>query len=47
MLKASGLSDVFAREIVGHDSEAVSRHYTHLSTADIRNAMRNLPDVTE
>jgi integrase len=47
MLKASGLSDVFAREIVGHDSEAVSRHYTHLSTDDLRNAMQRLPDVTE
>jgi integrase len=46
MLKASGLSDVFAREIVGHDSEAVSRHYTHLSTDDLRNAMQRLPDIT-
>jgi hypothetical protein len=25
MLKASGLSDVFAREIVGHESAAISR----------------------
>ena len=46
MLKASGLSDVFAREIVGHESAAVSRHYTHLSTDDLRNAMQRLPDVT-
>jgi integrase len=46
MLKASGLSDVFAREIVGHESAAISRHYTHLSTDDLRNAMRRLPDVT-
>jgi integrase len=46
MLKASGLSDVFAREIVGHDSAAISRQYTHLSTADLRNAMQRLPDVT-
>jgi integrase len=46
MLKASGLSDVFAREIVGHDSSAVSRQYTHLSTDDLRNAMQRLPDVT-
>jgi integrase len=46
MLKASGLSDVFAREIVGHKSEAVSRQYTHLSTDDLRNAMQRLPDVT-
>jgi len=47
MLKASGLSDVFAREIVGHESAAISRHYTHLSTDDLRNAMQRLPDVTE
>jgi integrase len=46
MLKASGLSDFFAREIVGHDSAAVSRHYTHLSTDDLRGAMQRLPDVT-
>jgi integrase len=30
MLKASGLSDFIAREIVGHESSAVSRQYTHL-----------------
>jgi integrase len=46
MLKASGLSDFVAREIVGHDSAAVSRQYTHLSTDDLRNAMQRLPDVT-
>jgi integrase len=47
MLKASGLSDVFAREIVGHESSAVSRQYTHLTTDDLRSAMQRLPDVTE
>ena len=47
MLKASGLSDVFAREIVGHESAAISRQYTHLTTDDLRNAMRRLPDVTD
>jgi hypothetical protein len=46
MLKAAGVSDFFAREIVGHESAAVSRQYSHLSTADKKNAMRNLPDVT-
>ena len=46
MLKASGLSDVFAREIVGHESAAISRQYTHLSTDDLRVAMQRLPDVT-
>jgi integrase len=46
LLKASGVSDVIAREIVGHESEAVSRGYTHLSTEDLRNAMKRLEDVT-
>jgi hypothetical protein len=47
MLKAYGRSDFIAREIVGHESAAVSRQYTHLSTDDLRNALQRLPDVTE
>jgi integrase len=47
MLKASGLSDVFAREIVGHESSAISRQYTHLTTEDLRKAMERLPDVNQ
>jgi integrase len=46
MLKAAGVSDFIAREIVGHESAAVSRQYTHLSTDDKRKAMQRLPDVT-
>jgi len=46
MLKAAGLSDAFAREIVGHESAAISRQYTHLTTDDLRGAMERLPDVT-
>jgi hypothetical protein len=41
------VSDFIAREIVGHESAAVSQQYSHLSTEHKRNAMRNLPDVTE
>jgi len=37
---------VFAREILGHESAAISRQYTHLSTDDLRAAMQQLPDVT-
>jgi integrase len=47
LLKAAGVSDFIAREIVGHDSAAVSRQYSHLSTEHKRDAMRNLPDVTQ
>ena len=46
MLKAAGVSDFIAREIVGHESAAVSRQYTHLTTDDKRAVMRRLPDVT-
>lgn len=47
MLKAAGVSDFMAREIVGHESAAVSRQYTHLTTDDKRAAMQRLPDVTD
>jgi integrase len=47
MLKAAGASDVLAREIVGHDSAAISRSYTHLDTEDLRPAIDKLPDVTK
>jgi integrase len=46
MLKAAGVSDFVAREIVGHESAAVSREYTHLSTDDKRAALLRVPDVT-
>jgi glucose-1-phosphate adenylyltransferase len=38
---------VMARELVGHESAAISRQYTHLSTDDLRSAMQRLPDVTD
>jgi integrase len=46
MLKAAGVSDFMARELVGHESAAISRQYSHLSTDDLRGAMQRLPDVT-
>src|SRR5215831_3398290 len=46
MLKAAGVSDFIAREIVGHESAAISRQYTHLKTDDKRAAMQRLPNVT-
>ena len=46
MLKAAGVSNAIAMQIIGHESEAVSRQYTHLSTDDLRPAMAKLPDVS-
>lgn len=46
LLKNAGVSDVVARDIVGHESEAVSRNYTHIETETKRIALDKLPDVT-
>src|SRR5438874_2146438 len=45
-LKKAGVSDFTACEIIDHESAAISRQHTHLSTDDLRNAMQRLPDVT-
>jgi integrase len=46
LLKNAGVSNVVAMEIIGHDSEAVSRHYTHIEFDALSNAMGKLPDIT-
>lgn len=46
-LKSSGASNALAQMIVGHDSEVVSRGYTHLSADDTMDAISKLPDVTK
>lgn len=46
LLKNAGVSDAVARDIVGHESEAVSRLYTHIEDAAKRRALAKLPDLT-
>jgi integrase len=46
LLKASGVSDAVAREIIGHESAAVSRTYSHIDSATLRAAIDKLPDLT-
>ena len=45
LLKNAGVSDAVARDIIGHDSPAVSAHYTHIDTATQRKALDSMPDV--
>lgn len=45
LLKNAGVSDVVAREFVGHDSAAVSKHYTHIETETLRQAAEKMPDL--
>lgn len=42
MLKAAGVSDAVARAIVGHESAAVSRVYTHLDLDTMRAALESI-----
>lgn len=46
MLKAAGVSEAVARDIIGHDSAEISRHYTHVDETAKRKALSKLPDVT-
>jgi integrase len=46
MLKNAGISDSVARDIVGHESAAVSANYTHIDRETKRTALDKLPDVT-
>lgn len=45
LLKNAGVSEVVARDIIGHDSAAVSANYTHVDEETKRRAVDLLPDV--
>ncbi|HVU35703.1 MAG TPA: site-specific integrase [Opitutaceae bacterium] len=45
LLKNAGVSEAVARDIIGHDSEPISRHYTHIEASAMREAPDRLPDV--
>jgi len=45
LLKNAGVSHVVAQDIIGHDSDAVSRNYTHIDEDAKRNAVAALPDL--
>ena len=45
-LKNAGVSDAVAMDIIGHESAAMSAHYTHIGTEAKRSALAKLPDIT-
>lgn len=45
LLKNAGVSDAIAGDIIGHESEAVSRNYTHIDGEAKRAAVDKMPDV--
>ncbi len=46
LLKAVGVSESVTRDIIGHESATISRHYTHVDESAKRKALAKLPDVT-
>jgi integrase len=46
MLKNAGVSDAVTRDIIGHESAAVSQNYTHIDRETKRLALDKLPDMS-
>jgi integrase len=47
LLKNAGVSDVVARSIIGHQTEAISRAYTHIEAKTMRQAVDAMPNLTK
>ncbi len=45
LLKDAGVPEAVVMELVGHDSEEMSRHYTHVGRAALENAVAKYPDL--
>jgi integrase len=45
LLKNANVSDAIARDIIGHESAAVSANYTHIDMKTKRKAVNSLPDI--
>ncbi len=45
MLKEAGVPESVVRDIIGHESVAISRHYTHVSEDSKRKALELMPDL--
>jgi integrase len=45
-MKNAGISPAIVQDIIGHDSAAISAHYTHVSESAKRRAIESLPDLT-
>lgn len=46
MMKSAGVSEAVVMDLIGHESAAVSRGYTHLDLESKKSALAVLPDIT-
>lgn len=47
LLKEAGVPHAVVQELIGHDSEQMSEHYTHVGSEALKKAADSLPDVTK
>jgi len=47
MLKNAGVTELVARDLIGHDSAEVSANYSHVDEESKRRAIQGLPDITK
>jgi integrase len=45
LLKDAGISEGVVMELVGHDSKAMSAHYTHVGAEALEKAVAALPEL--
>jgi integrase len=45
LMKTAGINASVVMDIIGHESEAVSAHYTHIDEETKRKAIAKLPDI--
>ena len=45
LLKDAGMSEAVVMELVGHDSEAMSAHYTQVGAEALAKAVAALPEI--
>jgi integrase len=46
MLKEAGVPHAVVQALIGHESDAISQHYTHVGDDALREAASKMPDVT-
>jgi integrase len=46
LMKNAGISPAIVQDLIGHDSPAISAHYTHIEESAKRLALESLPDIT-
>ncbi|MEY2485476.1 MAG: hypothetical protein QOH39_1124 [Verrucomicrobiota bacterium] len=47
LLKNAGISSAVVQDLIGHDSPAISAHYTHIEESAKRKAIESMPDVSK